>query len=1017
MPSHKSQQLSQQAGGNIQEGTRIAGYELKRLIGRGGMGRVYLARQVSIDRLVALKILSPNKVKKDPNAALSFIAEARSAGKLNHPHIIGVHDVGQTEFQGKTIHYFSMEYIEGHDLREEVKLRGPLKPKMIARVMGAMADALYYAHGKTMIHRDIKPENILITAEGMIKLADFGLAQQVNEDEDGHQSEDDDLASIRDKTPPNKTANKTPKKGQNRHRSSSGNNTTTGGKQAKRQKVMGTPAYLSPEQARGLNLDWRTDIYSLGATLFYLLTGTYPFKADNAKDMLACHIRSPVPDPRERLAHISDPWAELVMRMLAKDPADRAESPKHFRSLVVAAASAHSSTITCSPSSSLPAPKHTLTLALSTMALLILGGWWFTRQSPNLPDDHSSGQPHGQASSAQTAPETEQGTSNGAATDPVKDPLNNTSQAPHTLTPGQTSSTADHEGQDNTVNQPATTEDLTDGFQASEWITELERLQPNPAERLAAIRERGRDKTLSKANRQIIQQARKTIETDLVTQAIATSNLRTALRYWNRSSRPAKRATAQELQLALTNSWSTWHTRINNLSHQNIAGNNTNPATTLDQELAALKNKQWPKEMIAVASQHLEEHQQALQSWSAQAVKEHARLQVKDMVEDYRAKIDPTTATLISSAQPESILTFFSKNPELRKPYRVVERIARDTINLQQNMSQVCEEHVISTTLSRGSSSIQAKVLGIEGTHIVVAPSLGGSQYAGRIKQSLHSKSIDLSTILRDVARVGKWEDGDRMVQSFAWMWRLEWSKLNPRQLNRRHQSDGPPQLQVPLPIDIDVPAQALNPAPGNKQIVTVNLQSGDTNQQMLDLPDTSRGPLRLPLAKQLLITWQEIWDSKRINTDALPSIIFNRPIPPQHDVKIRLSDGTRLLVGLSRNPLELTSSNQAHILLDHQRIGTALSDGSQLILADQRHRPEHEDGMITLRMRWSGKACQFFIGTDEDQVMLRRFDGSPYYPLLGDGPAYIMIRQIPTSDASIGGPTDIHQIEIIPSP
>ena len=277
----------------IQAGTRVGGYEILSFIGKGGMGEIYLARQTSIGRDVALKILSPKLVAKDPKFAERFIAEAQAAGRLNHPNIIGVHDVGETMFNGLKIHYFSMEYVDGKNFRQIIDRDGALDSQTIAKVMTAMAEALGYAHSLGMIHRDIKPENIMITEDGRVKLADFGLAMQVDSAEATEVERDD----------------------------------------AGRIKVMGTPLYMSPEQARGRTLDFNSDIYSLGATLFHFLTGRPPYRRKTSKDVMRAHVHEDVPDPAD-VVDCPDPWRALCMRMMAKRKQDRFESTDEFRAAV-----------------------------------------------------------------------------------------------------------------------------------------------------------------------------------------------------------------------------------------------------------------------------------------------------------------------------------------------------------------------------------------------------------------------------------------------------------------------------------------------------------------------------------------------------------------------------------------------------------------------------------------------------------------------------------------------------------
>lgn len=282
----------------LKPGQTLAGYEIIEQVGKGGMGEVYRARQISMDRIVALKILSPKLVAKDPAFTERFVAEARAAGRLNHANIIGVHDVGETtlEVDGKTIgiHYFSMEFVRGETVKDIIERRGLMPLDDVARIMIAMAEALVYAEAQKVVHRDIKPENIMVSETGDVKLADLGLAEQVS----------DEVADDPD---------------------------------PKARKVMGTPMYMSPEQARGLTVGHASDQYSLGATLFHMLTGRAPYVGKDAKSLMRAHVLEPIPDPQELRDDLSPAWCQLCMRLMAKDPAQRYARAADLRTAVSAA--------------------------------------------------------------------------------------------------------------------------------------------------------------------------------------------------------------------------------------------------------------------------------------------------------------------------------------------------------------------------------------------------------------------------------------------------------------------------------------------------------------------------------------------------------------------------------------------------------------------------------------------------------------------------------------------------------
>lgn len=261
-------------------GQSLEGYEIQSVLGQGGMGTVYRALQVSMRRHVALKVLSPELAERDPSFCERFVAEARAAGRLNHPNVIAVHDVGQTMIDEHPVFYFVMELIEGQDGKMALKQSGCLSEPEVSIIASGIANALVYAEQVGIVHRDIKPENIMITDDGMVKLADLGLALRLDDEEAVETS------------------------GQDR-------------------RVMGTPRYMSPEQARGKSVDHRSDQYCLGATLYHLLTGHPPYGGKTSKDLMRAHVLAPVPDPREQLPTVPERWRLLLMTMMTKKPEDR----------------------------------------------------------------------------------------------------------------------------------------------------------------------------------------------------------------------------------------------------------------------------------------------------------------------------------------------------------------------------------------------------------------------------------------------------------------------------------------------------------------------------------------------------------------------------------------------------------------------------------------------------------------------------------------------------------------------
>ncbi|MES2918707.1 MAG: serine/threonine-protein kinase [Pseudomonadota bacterium] len=248
---------------------QIPGYTLKRKLGQGGMAAVFLAVQESFGREVALKIMMP-AMARIPDCAERFLREARTMAALSHPHIIVVHDVGQAN----NLYYYAMALYDGGDLTRRIR-GGGLTPQEALRVTRQIADALAYAHQQGYVHRDIKPDNVLFreTDDAAI-LTDFGIAKSLHNDE--HQ-----LTQI---------------------------GTT-----------VGTPKYMSPEQARGQRLDGRSDLYSLGVMLFEMLVGRPPFMAGEAVTLAMMHCQDPVPRLPSDLAR----FQPLIDRLLAKDPSQR----------------------------------------------------------------------------------------------------------------------------------------------------------------------------------------------------------------------------------------------------------------------------------------------------------------------------------------------------------------------------------------------------------------------------------------------------------------------------------------------------------------------------------------------------------------------------------------------------------------------------------------------------------------------------------------------------------------------
>lgn len=252
-------------------GTTIGGCEILEVLGHGGMGIIYKARQKSLDRVVALKVLAP-KFADDFNFVARFQREARAIARVNHQNILAVYDVGSED----NIHYMIMELIDGESLAEtQDGVAGPLKMEDASNFVTQAAQGLEAAQAAGVTHRDIKPENLMVTKKGIVKVSDFGLAKDAD----------------------------------------SGATSTDA--------VMGTPAFMSPEQCDGKKVDGRTDIYSLGATFYKLATGRLPFEAETAMSMMYRHKHEALVPPKEVTPSIPTAISDMIIKMMAKKRENR----------------------------------------------------------------------------------------------------------------------------------------------------------------------------------------------------------------------------------------------------------------------------------------------------------------------------------------------------------------------------------------------------------------------------------------------------------------------------------------------------------------------------------------------------------------------------------------------------------------------------------------------------------------------------------------------------------------------
>jgi len=258
------------------------------VLGEGGMGIVYKAVRRMLKRQVALKVLPKSIAERAPAYVERFIKEAQSAARLSHPNIVAVYNVGKDGDQA----YMEMEFVPGRSLRGIIN-EGPLSELEATRIAKITADALSYAHEEGIIHRDIKPDNIMLTNDGTVKVADFGLAANVW---------DRSETAVSEEAP------------------------SEGAEPPKGGITVGTPQYMSPQQCRGETVDGRTDIYALGATFYALLCGHAPFVHKSPMIVMARQQTDPVPDIREENANVSDHTWAVILKAMAKELEDRYQS-------------------------------------------------------------------------------------------------------------------------------------------------------------------------------------------------------------------------------------------------------------------------------------------------------------------------------------------------------------------------------------------------------------------------------------------------------------------------------------------------------------------------------------------------------------------------------------------------------------------------------------------------------------------------------------------------------------------
>jgi serine/threonine-protein kinase len=255
-------------------GQKIPGFKVIEKLGAGAMATVFKAKQISLDRMVAIKVL-PKKFTSNKQFIERFYAEGRAAASLNHPNIVQAYDVGKAG----EYHYFVMEFVDGTTVYDEIVKKKRVSEDEAVQITIQVAEALEHAHTRGLIHRDVKPKNIMITKAGSVKLADMGLARAMSDNEAA---------------------------------------------QAEQGKAFGTPYYISPEQIRGeIKIGPPADIYSLGATLYHMLTGQVPFDGKNPSDVMHKHLKATLVPPDHVYPKLSAGVSEVVEMMMAKNPQDR----------------------------------------------------------------------------------------------------------------------------------------------------------------------------------------------------------------------------------------------------------------------------------------------------------------------------------------------------------------------------------------------------------------------------------------------------------------------------------------------------------------------------------------------------------------------------------------------------------------------------------------------------------------------------------------------------------------------
>jgi predicted Ser/Thr protein kinase len=317
----------------------VAGeYRIERMLGRGGMGMVFLAQDLTLEREVAIKVLPPD-FSSDPQVIKRFQQEAKTAAKLDHPNIIPIYRVESAD----GLNFFVMKFISGTSLEDVLEAQQPLSSDYIQRILSEAARALGHAHSRKVVHRDVKPANIMFDHDGRVMLTDFGISKALQ---------------------------------------SAGNLTGTG-------MIVGTPHYMAPEQAKGQPVDGRADQYSLGIVGYRLLSGQLPFSGDSVHTILYKHIFEPAPNVAALRPGIPRNLTDAIQRALSKEPSERYPTMEAFAEAVRGAAvgSADATTPLPTPAAPIPATVRTerrsraplVTLAVVVLAAVSLAAFFGLR--------------------------------------------------------------------------------------------------------------------------------------------------------------------------------------------------------------------------------------------------------------------------------------------------------------------------------------------------------------------------------------------------------------------------------------------------------------------------------------------------------------------------------------------------------------------------------------------------------------------------------------------------------------